>query len=212
MSIKFGAVILGAASLLLACEARALTFQLGETFNGASPSSTPPWLTATFSQGANGSVNLALQSSLEVSSEFFGSLGFNFNPNKTLSGVSQSGGSPAVIDWSVNGEDLQGGGNVGMGFDVMIHFATANGSRFQGTDLINFIFSGTTPLVPTDFNFFSANDLQIAAHVQGIPDGPSGAIKGVQTAETTVPDGGSTLILLGIGTTLFALMRRAFAT
>jgi len=155
---------------------------------------------------------LALQSSLEVSSEFFGSLGFNFNPNKTLSGVSQNGGSPAGVDWSLNGEDLQGGGNVGKGFDVMINFETANAGRFQGADLINFIFSGTTPLVPTDFNFFNANDLQIAAHVQGIPDGPSGAIKGVQTAETTVPDGGSTLILLGIGTTLFALVRRTFAS
>jgi hypothetical protein len=212
MSIKFGAVVFGAASLLLACEARALTFELGETFNGASPSSTAPWLTATFSQGVNGTVNLALQSSLEISSEFFGSLGFNFNPNKTLSGVTQNGGAPAIVNWSLNGENLQGGGNVGMGFDVMINFETANGSRFQGTDLINFIFSGTTPLVPTDFNFFSANDLQIAAHVQGIPNGPSGAVKGVQIGETTVPDGGSTLILLGIGTTLFALVRRTFAS
>jgi hypothetical protein len=213
MSIKFGALILGAASLMLACETKALTFELNNSFNGTAPTSTAPWLTATFSQGLNGTVNLALQSSLDVSSEFFGSLGFNFNPAKSLSGVSIVGEPVNSISWSQNGYDLEGGGNPGKGFDVLIQFVTANNSgRFQGTDLINFIFSGTTALIPSDFDFFNASGLQIAAHVQGLPNGASGAISGPSTGETTVPDGGSTLILLGIGTTLFALVRRAFAS
>jgi hypothetical protein len=210
MSIKFNALIIGAASLLLASEAKAdfLQFKLDNTFNGASPSSTAPWLTATFTSPASGTVNLALQSSLNISSEFFGSLGFNFNPPiSALTGVSQNGGSPASISWSENGEDLQGGGNQGKGFDVMINFETANAGHFKGSDLITFVFSGNG-ITAADFNDFNAGGLQIAAHVQGIPNGPSGAVSGVRTAETTVPDGGSTLILLGIGTTLFALVRR----
>ena len=212
MSIKFGAVILGAASLLFACETKALTFELDQAFNGTSPSSTVPWLTATFTQNGSGTVNLALQSSLNVSSEFFGSLGFNFNPAKSPPTVVQNGGSPAVVDWSlVNGEDLEGGGNPGKGFDVMIHFETANAGRFDGIDLITFIFTGTD-LTPADFDFSNESGLKIAAHVQGIPTGASGAVTGPGIGETTVPDGGSTLILLGIGTTLFALVRRTFAS
>ena len=217
MSIKFGAVVLGAASLLLACEAKALTFELDESFNDTpSPASTAPWLTATFTQNGSGVVNLALQSSLDVSSEFFGSLGFNFNPEKDpltiLSLQSQIGGSPAEVSWSQNGENLEGGGTEGKGFDVMIHFETANAGRFDGTDLITFIFSGTG-ITPADFDFINADGLQIAAHIQGLPNGASGAIKGEKTDDTTtVPDGGSTLLLLGIGTTLFAFVRRAFAS
>ena len=213
MSIKLGAVILGAASLFLVCEAKAdtLEFKLDQTFIGTSPSSTAPWLTATFTQGLNGTVDLALHSSLNVSSEFFGSLGLNFNSGKSLTGIAQNGGSFAAINSSQNGEDLQGGGDVGKGFDIMINFETANSGRFQGTDLITFIFSSNTDtLTPADFDLVNPSGLYLAAHVQGIPNGESGAVTGVRTGETTVPDGGSTLILLGIGTTLFAFVRRAF--
>jgi hypothetical protein len=212
MSIKFGAVILGAASLLFACETKAdfLEFKLDTSFNGTPPSSTAPWLTATFSQGLNGTVNLALQSSLHISSEFFGSLGFNFNSAKNLTGVSQNGGSFAGVTSSQNGENLEGGGDLGKDFDVMIHFETANAGRFQGTDLITFTFSSLTDsLTLADFDLVNPSGLYLAAHVQGIGDSQSGAITGARTGEADVPDSGSTLILLGIGTTLFAFVRRA---
>lgn len=216
MSIKFGAAILGAASLFFVSDAKALTFELDTPFNGSTPASSTPWLTATFTQDGDNKVTLALQSSLNVSSEFFGSLAFNFNPAKspltTLTDVSQDGGSFAQVDWSLNNEHLVGSGNVGQGFDISIHFEPASAGRFQGNDLIMFTFSGTG-ITPADFDFFNAGGLQIAAHVQGLPNGGSGDIKGEKTpGEATLPDGGSTLILLGIGTTLCALARRTIAS
>jgi hypothetical protein len=225
MSIKLGAAILGVASLLLASDAKALTFELDQSYNGATPTSGSPWLTAIFSQGVGDSVTLSLQSHLNVGSEFFRSIGFNFNPNLDISKliITQSSGTPLYdsINVGTNDQDLTGGGNGAKGFDISIEWSTENlGQRFQGNDLVVFTFSGISGLTPQDFNYFNTvseggnevpGTLQIAAKVQGIgTSGLSGEITG-SSGSTSVADGGSTLIMLGLATTIFAVLRKSFA-
>ena len=56
------------------------SFELGTVLGGATPASTAPWLTATFTDTTPGQVTLILQSHLNVSSEFIGEVSLNLNP------------------------------------------------------------------------------------------------------------------------------------
>src|SRR5215471_5871981 len=140
-STSIGRLSLGAAILFVAMAqagiANAATYTLNTVFNGSTPTSTPPWLTANFSQDGANTVKLTLTSSLNVSSEFMTEIGFNVNSTITPSslGILQNPGSPvasAILAGAQNAENLTGGGAAGFGFDVLIDFTSANNvNRFD---------------------------------------------------------------------------------
>ena len=177
--------------VLLAQKVRAQSqFELGAVLGGTTPTSVAPWLTAIFTDITPGRVSLMLQSHLDVASEFIGEVALNLNPsfNPTSLTFLQINGAPlqGAPSLSANGIRLAGAGNLGVGFDVLLSWPTANGrGRLNGTETVSFEISGPANLMASDFDFFNtvngpAGEAIIGAHIQGIPvgsgTGGSGAV------------------------------------
>ncbi len=157
-----------AAAVLCPLSARAtLVFSLSTTFSGPSPTSTPPYLTADFATVVPGIVALSLTSSLETPSEFFSEVAFNVSPTITPGSltitpfVGNSGfTNPLAHNTTDNAQNLPGGGAQGSGFDVMLSFSTGlPATRFNGTDVANFLITGVPTLTEHDFNFVNSGTL-----------------------------------------------------
>ena len=194
------------------------SFELGTVLSGATPTSTSPWLTATFTDAAPGEVTLTLQSHLNVPVEFIGEVSFNVNPAfdpasltfLQLSGPSLNG----LPSLSEDGIKLPGAGNLGSGFDILLSWPTGNGpNRFNGTDAVSFDISGPAGLTASDFDFYNTvngqnGEVIIGAHVQGIPLG--GGVTGSSAIIQNVPEP-TTLAIFGVALTAFAFRRASAA-
>jgi hypothetical protein len=191
------------------------TFQLGSVLNGSPPSSSGPWLTATFTSLFPGTVSLTLESHLDVPSEYIADFAFNLNPSLSPAGLTftQTAGAPNSQILQPTGGDtvtLPGGGSSGKGFDILISWPSGGGStRFDGSQICTFNISGPSTLTPQDFLFYNSINGQdgpaiLAAHIQGIP-----VIGGGTTSSAiiqTVPEpAAATMALLALG---IALARR----
>jgi hypothetical protein len=199
-------VVFVAVVLMAPPDAKTLTFSYDTVFNGNTPTSTPPWLTAEFTQNGSNTVDLTLTASLDVASEFISQVAFNVDPNIIPSTITiqQSGGplTTAINNTTQNGQVLLGSGN--QDFDILFEWPTSNNpgvDRFDNSEVATFTltYSGLTPEA-FDFSNGSNLNLYTGAHIQGIPvpgDGTtSGAISGHIT--TAVPEP-TTMLLLGSG-------------
>ena len=208
---------LGAVALALTfgsapAEAGSVTYTLDTSFNGGTPTSTPPWLTAKFEDGVANHVTLTLTANLNVASEFISDVAFNLLGTIVPSSLTYhqvSGKTATVQATTQDAQNLTGGGAAGFGFDVNLAFSTSgsnNGAnRFKGTDVVVFDISGTG-LNFADFEYTNTGsaDAHVGAHVQGIPipgsrDTTSGAIK-----DGTVPEP-SSIVLSSVGLALVGL-------
>jgi hypothetical protein len=186
---------------IAAAEAKASqVYDLGSLFNGTAPTSPASWLKVAFEDVAGG-VQVTITSSLEVSSEFFGKVGFNVMG----SGIaSLSPGSMEVLSGAFalptfGSGKMQGTGNES--YDILLNFENPPAVRFNGTiDAVRFLLTGVNV---TD-NFTGIMPVGIAAHVQGIPLPGGGEASGAIT--TPIP---AAAWLLGSGLVgLVALRRR----
>lgn len=198
-------------------EATSVLFEYGTVYNGGTPTSTQPWLTALFEDVASDTVKLTLKSSLEVTSEYIDVVGFNDSILGTLAftyvssqgafavpklnGVLLDTVTPitSTIIGAQNSENLVGSG--GAKFDFLFEFDNASANRFDGViDTLIVTISGEG-LTAAGFNVKNDpwNQLSLA-HIGGIPPGNSGAV-GVKSVivddePKPVPDGGYTLMLM----------------
>lgn len=165
-----------------------LVYELGSLINGTSPTSTPPWLTATFTTvGSGGEVTLTLQSNLNVASEFYANtVAFNVNPSITPSSLTIA--QVTAVDANIpatsisattdNAQTVNGAGTKGTGFDILFNYPSAgSGPRFNDFDLITYTITGTN-LTEADFANTNSSGLPILAHVQGIPAPGGGTTSG----------------------------------
>ena len=190
------------------------SFELGSVLGGATPTSTAPWLTATFTDAAPGQVTLTLQSHLNVPSEFIGEVSLNINPAfnpASLTFLQLSGPSlQGLPSLSEDGAKLLGAGASGGGFDILLSWPTANGqNRFDGTEAVSFDITGPANLTSSDFDFFNTVNAQngeaiIGAHIQGIPQG--GGVTGSSAVIQDVPEP-TALAVFVIALTAFAVRR-----
>lgn len=213
-------VVITAAGLCPVGARATLLFPLSTTFNGAQPTSSPPYLTAIFSTVAPGTVHLSLTSSLSTSSEFFSAVVFNISPtilpsSLTITPFTGNSGftNPTVQASADNAQNLPGGGAEGSGFDILLSFSTAPTSAlFNGTDIANFLITGVSTLTENDFNVLSAPTqgapLVIAAEVQGIPcTGGPNCVAGFTSGAGPAPEPVS-MALLGFGLLAIEAARR----
>jgi hypothetical protein len=170
-------------------KASPVTYDLSGVFNGATPTSSPPWLTVAFEDITEG-VQVTIASSLETASEFIGQVGFDVlgGGTATLQGAFKAlPGSTFTLPSIAYNTAMQGTGNTT--YDVLLSFSNAPpGARFDGTaDVVQFVLgSGLT----VDANFSGLDFGEIAAHIQGIPlngGTTSGAVTGTGTGTPAVP-------------------------
>ncbi len=178
-----------------------------EFSNGTAPTGPAPWLEARFSDVAGG-VQLTLMAQNLSSTEFVSGWYFNLNPllvPTQLSFAYYSGGTATILPVQTGLDAFKADGDGK--YDILITFPTSGtaAQRFSAGDSITFTVTGITGLTASDFEFQSApsgghGPFFSAAHVQGISGDLSGWVDpsgGNTGASTKVPDGGSTIALLG---------------
>ncbi len=119
-----GASLVAVSAMISAGAAQAsLVFSLDTVFNGSSPSSPAPWLTATFQTVATGHVTLSLQASFSVASEFISDFEFNVDPSivpssLVIAQVPALNPLATITQGAQNGQNVQGSGVGSMPFRV----------------------------------------------------------------------------------------------
>jgi hypothetical protein len=200
-------LLLAVAVAMAVSQASALTFQFNIEFSGGqAPGGPPPWLTATFTDGAADHVSLTLSASGLTGSENVTEWDFNvtdsFIGNLTFLKTSQVGTftDPGILQ-SSNAFKADGDGN----YDIEFLFATGSAAaRFGAGESVTYDVSATG-LTANDFNLLSEpagghGPFLSAAHIQnttGAGTGGSGWI--APGGGNNVPDGGATACLLGLG-------------
>lgn len=210
--------------LSIGSNAEAVSFGLDFEYSGAfDPQGEKPWLTATFDDVLTNEVQLKMDATKLVGSEFVSGWYFNLddsinplNLSFTYDGNASEGGPEAdSISTSQNG--LSAG--PASGFDLAFNFKTSNSnggaSRFGAGETVvySIIFNDPDPndtiiLNAQSFDFKNAGgNFLSAAHVQGI--GPSGENSGwiAATSTTDIPEAAS-LLSLGLGILGIGLVAR----
>jgi hypothetical protein len=230
------ATLLFTAFSLVPATARAgsLTINLDYVFSGATPNSTGTFLTATFLDGADcvggacltDTVQLILTASLEGAGEFVTE--WDFNSSVLPLSITQNTGDAATILQSSNAFKADGDGN----YDLSFVFSSSP-PRMEGTDTATFTITGTGITVATfdQLSFGSGGSggpFRSAAHIQGIANSTGGGTCsgwvgdsasntngngqtgscGNGTNPPSVPDGGTTLTLLGLALGGIGAVRR----
>jgi hypothetical protein len=195
-----------------------LTLDLDTAFSGDQPDGN---VEAVFTNAGAGAVDLTITSGL-VLPESMEELYLNLNPaydaDDLAFAIDSSSGTfgPISISTGTNAFKADGDGL----YDILFQFDfSPPADRFDNTDSITYHITGIAGLVEGDFNFLSApagghGPFLAAAHIQNT-DGPEGsgwiAPNGAPPPPNGVPDGGTTLMLLGSALTCLGALRRRFA-
>lgn len=210
---------------ILPLSASTITYDFGQISGGTPPSGSPPWLQAVFSdngQPAN-TVQLTLTAGNLVGSEFASCWYFNLNPALDPSGLSfsVSGSTGSFTTPTVQtGANAFKAGPDGK-YDVLLGFSTADSGRFTAGDSITFTITDMSGLTADDFDQLSTaacggGQYSSAVHVQSIGDnGDSAWVNPTSTILNSddrnpqnVPDGGTTVGLLGVSLLALAGLRK----
>lgn len=171
-------------SVFAANAAPMVIFDLGTTINGATPTGTPPFLTATFQTVAPGTVLLTMTNNMPATN-FVDNWVFNLATHVSL-GFSHVTGVSALA--ATSGVDFtNGGSNMKAGlFDIEFHYPsnTSDPDKFDGGHSSVYQLTGIG-LTESSFVALSIDDpgpphshggWYSAAHVQGFGAGLSGSI------------------------------------
>ena len=202
---KMGAgILLAAASLALNASGAGIIYQFDNSFSGAVPTGTAPWVTANI-QNTSGGVDLTISTAGLTSGEFLGSLYLNINPSYNVNNLTFSflGGTAGVSTPTIQtGEDgfkADGDGK----YDILFSFDTSNAGVFGAGDTMSFFISGISGLNANDFVYLSTpaggnGPFDAAGHIQGIgANGDSAWVNPSQGAIVVpVPEPGSYALLL----------------
>ena len=209
-------LLLAVAVAMAVSQASALTFQYNIEFSGGqAPGGSPPWLTATFTDGAADHVSLTLSASGLTGSENVTEWDFNltdsFIGSLSFLKTSQTGTfTDPIISQLSNAFKADGDGN----YDIEFLFATGSAAaRFGAGESVTYDISATG-LTANDFNLLSEpagghGPFLSAAHVQnttGAGTGGSGWI--APGGGNNTPDSGSTAMLLGAALGSVEVLRR----
>ncbi len=169
--------ILGCSAL---AQAAVVAFDYSQAFSGTAPTTSAPWLTATFDDhSAVGNVSLVIAAN-GLGSQSVTSIYFNLDPALSVSSLVFSfnaGGSSAPAPTVLQGTNAYRADGDGY-YDIKLDFPPPNGAeRFDNSDTAFFTISGAN-LTASSFRFLSypgpgnnAGPFYSAAHIQGIPTG-----------------------------------------
>jgi len=172
-----------------------VSFGFNIVINGDTPSSTRPWLIATFEDIALGDVRMTLTNNMSAGA-FVDSLVFNSILSGPLSFANNTPGTSTASVTKSSNETLDGGANIKAGlFNIAFQFPVSNagGFRFSGGEVSQWEITGAG-LTASNFlkvSLANANTFgglyYMAAHVQGIPVLGGGTTGGSIGAEPRLP-------------------------
>jgi hypothetical protein len=207
----------------LCASASTLSYNFGSVSEGTPPSGTPPWLQAIITDNglpAN-TVNLTLTAGNLSGSDFVTSWYFNLNPSLdpaslsfTLTDSTGSFTAPSV-QTGANGFKAGPDGK----FDVLVGFASTgdNSARFTSGDSLTFSVTGISGLTVGDFDWLStcagaSGQYDSAANISsGEASGwinPTSTLRENAQTAPSVPDGATTIALLGASLVAIEGVRR----
>ena len=220
--------IVGVVALSLAgavsASADTVSYNFGQVSGGTTPAGSPPWLQALISDsGVPNTVNLTLSAGNLSGSDFVTCWYFNLNPalnpatlNISVSSTTGSFTGPTV-QTGANGFKAGPDGK----FDLLFGFASTgdDSTRFTSGDSLTYTITGISGLTADDFNWLSTSAggsgaYSSAAHIEsgsplaGAWVNPTSTLE--QNAQTApaVPDGASTIGLLGASLIAIEAFRR----
>jgi hypothetical protein len=178
------ALISGACFASTGLYAGSVFYQFDDVFDGTSPTGSPPWVDATFTDtSTSGIVQLTITANGLTGGESLSDLFFNFNPSLNPSKLTftylTSTGSFALPTLSTGANafkaDDQGK------YDLYFSFSQKTAKEFNGDDTVTYDISSTAfTLTASDFDFLSTasggcDQLLAALEITGIPtDCPDG--------------------------------------
>jgi hypothetical protein len=224
MKLNIGSLFSVAALSLAAsvsASASTVTYNFGQLSGGTAPAGSPPWIQAIFSDTGAGSVNLTLSAGNLSGSDFVTSWYFNLNPALSTSSLTlaAAGSTGSITAPSVQTGDNNFKAGPDGKFDLVFGFTSTgdDSTRFTSGDSLTFTITGIGGLTADDFNYLSTSagcggTYASAANVVST-DGngwinPTSTF--TQNAETApgVPDGGTTVALLGASLLAVQAFRR----
>jgi hypothetical protein len=155
-----------------------ILYQFNTPFpSDSSPAGPSPWILASFSNAAPGTVFLTISNTAISKSEFASELYFNLNTNLNphnlvFTLVSSNGGfsAPTINHNSANAYKADGDGK----YDIRFNFGTANAKTFTFGEFVTYQITGIASLTALDFGYLSApaggsGPFFAAGHIQGVP-------------------------------------------
>jgi len=180
-----------------------VTYNFDQTLAGTPPSGPTPWLTAAFTDVTPGTVDVTLSALGLTESEMVNQWFFNLNPalNSSALSFTQTGSSGSFASPAIGvGNDSFKAPYDGK-YDIMFSFSPAAGSQFSQGDSVTFSITGISGLTASDFLYQNTPSsghapLYAAANIQTV--GQAVIVDSPPLLPLTVPDGGATVILLGL--------------
>ncbi len=157
---------------LTAGEAKATSYDLQYVFNGTAFDTSNNYLTAEFEDIGTNTVKLTLTSNLENPAYYIQQVAFNLADNiapRSLKFAISANGTflykGRIARTRQNAQNLPGGGDLGVGFDVLLKFPTAKRYRFNEADEV--VLTITGPGISAEsLNFLNtANVASVGAHI-----------------------------------------------
>lgn len=205
----------------LSASASTVTYNFGAVSGGTAPAGSPPWVQAVFSDTTSDTVNLTLSAGNLTGGDFVTCWYFNVNPALSASSLTLA---VAGSTGSFTGPSVQTGANAFKAgpdgkFDLLFGFSSTgdDSTRFTTGDSLTFTITGISGLAADDFNWLSTSAVgggayASAAHIEST-DGnawinPTSTLR--ENAETAprVPDGATTITLLGASLVAVEVFRR----
>jgi len=214
--MKIGKALLVAMALVamaLPAQATSISYELNYEFSGAATPSGSVLVTFD-DQGTAGDVQVTISAANLSGTEFIDDIYINYNPSLNVAGLSFSWVSGQKYNSVLTGTNAYQADGDGK-FDIVFDYPPPPGTfaaKFTSgeTSVYNILGAGITA---NDFAFSSVESAgngsyHVAAHVQGIAAAPGSGWIGDKPED--VPEGGTTLSLLGGALLGLGLLRRRF--
>ena len=177
-SIMAAALLAGAVFASFQTQAATESYALDSLINGTSPGTTVPWMTATFTDGAPGTVLLSISATSLYPTAFVTEFDFNLDPTLNVNPVNivTTNGGVGTVTSTYNHTNVNDSFTIdgtGGQADLQILFSQVGTGQFTAGETAVFAITGIPGISASMFNFASSGSTTgpwyVAARADGVP-------------------------------------------